>query len=192
VSQQRQQHTGSVGEFLARRRHACRGALEFSTQVTVIVEAPGAIFPLGKHVVVMGTHGQSVAQGHRSTEVNGDGKASSISANSVDGLTVDVSSALSLALSRSGLTHKQACAYMEIDTGLWSRQIGGDGHISFQRLLRLPVAFWREFLPLLAEPAGLAVSHEDIADLALMQAAVAFEALARGVAQLRRARKVAA
>jgi hypothetical protein len=115
-----------------------------------------------------------------STEVKGHGDQASTDVNSVDvGMTI------AMALSRCGLSHKQACAYMEIDPGLWSRQLSGDGHVSFQRLLKLPVTFWRQFLPLIAEPAGLAVSHHDMADLALLQAAVAFDALVRGVTQMR-------
>jgi hypothetical protein len=104
---------------------------------------------------------------------------------------VDLSTAIPLALARAGLSHKQACAHMGIDTGNWSKALHGDGHVSLQRLLLLPVAFWCEFLPMLAEPAGLAVSHEDIADIALKQAAVAFDALARSVAQLRAQRRSA-
>lgn len=68
----------------------------------------------------------------------------------------------------------------------WSKALHGDGHVSLQRLLKLPVAFWREFLPMLAEPAGMAVTHEDIAEIALKQTAVALDALARAVCQMRR------
>jgi hypothetical protein len=75
---------------------------------------------------------------------------------------------------------------MGIDPGNWSKALHGEGHVSLQRLLWLPVEFWREFLPMLAEPAGLAVTHEDLADLALKQCAVAIDALARSVTHLRR------
>lgn len=104
---------------------------------------------------------------------------------------VDLSVAIPLALARAGLSHKQACAFMDIDTGNWSKALHGDGHVSLQRLLKLPVAFWCEFLPLLAEPAGLAVSHEDLADIALKQTAVAIDALVRTVTQLRASRRTA-
>lgn len=74
---------------------------------------------------------------------------------------------------------------MDIDTGNWSKALHGDGHVSFQRLLKLPIAFWTEFVPLLAEPVGLSVAHEDIADRALMQTAFALEQLTRAVVQMR-------
>lgn len=98
---------------------------------------------------------------------------------------MDLAGAIGQALSRSGLNNKQACAWMDLDPGLWSRQLQGDGHISFQRLLKLPIAFWAEFVPLLAEPIGLSVAHEDIADRALMQTAFALEQLTRAVVQMR-------
>lgn len=116
----------------------------------------------------------------RSTEVTTAEKPGSSEVNSID-----VAAAISQALSRAGLNNKQACAWMDIDPGLWSRQLQGDGHISFQRLLKLPIAFWTEFVPLLAEPIGLSVSHEDIADRALLQAAAAIEQLTRAAVQMR-------
>lgn len=105
--------------------------------------------------------------------------------------SVDLSIAIPLALSRAGLSHKQACAFMDLDQSNWSKALQGNGHVSLQRLLRLPVAFWCEFLPLLAEPAGLAVSHDDLADIALKQTAVAIDALVRTVTQLRAQRRSA-
>lgn len=122
----------------------------------------------------------------RSTPVETAEKATTSEVNSID-----LAAAIGQALSRSGLNHKQACAWMEIDPGLWSRQLQGDGHISFQRLLKLPVAFWTEFVPLLAEPIGLSVAHEDIADRALMQTAFALEQLTRAVVQMRAIRRTA-
>ena len=80
---------------------------------------------------------------------------------------------------------------MSLDTGNWARALQGEGHVSLQRLLLLPVAFWREFLPMLAEPAGLAVTHEDIADIALKQCAVAMDAFARYITQLHAQRRTA-
>ena len=102
---------------------------------------------------------------------------------------VDLSVAIPLALSRAGLSHKQACAHMDLDPGNWSKALQGQGHVSLQRLLLLPASFWREFLPMLAEPAGLAVTHEDLADIALKQTAVAVDALVRAVTQLRMQRR---
>lgn len=119
-----------------------------------------------------------------STEVQTAPDAASTNLNSID-----LVSAISQALSRAGLNHKQACAWMEIDPGLWSRQLQGDGHVSFQRLLKLPVAFWVEFVPLLAEPIGLAVSNEDIADRAVMQSVFALEQALRAQMAVRAARK---
>lgn len=99
---------------------------------------------------------------------------------------VDLGVAIPLALARADLSHKQACAHMGIDPGNWSKALHGEGHVSLQRLLLLPVEFWREFLPLLAEPAGLAVTHEDMAEIALKQTAVALDGLARAICQMRR------
>jgi hypothetical protein len=109
-------------------------------------------------------------------------------ATAADNSAVDLSVAIPLALARAGLSHKQACAYMGVDTGNWARALHGEGHVSLQRLLKLPIAFWCEFLPLLAEPAGLAVTHDDMAAITLKRAAVAFELLAAGIsAAMRRA-----
>lgn len=119
-----------------------------------------------------------------------EGKAAE-NTGSIDCNSVDLAAAIGQALSRAGLNNKQACAYMEIDPGMWSRQLQGDGHISFQRLLKLPIKFWTEFVPLLAEPVGLSVAHEDIADRALMQCAFTLEALTRAVVQLRSQRRTA-
>jgi len=122
----------------------------------------------------------------RSTEVKTAENTTTSEVNSID-----LAEAIGQALSRVGLNNKQACAYMELDPGLWSRQLQGDGHISFQRLLKLPITFWTEFVPLLAEPVGLSVAHEDIADRALMQCAFTLEALTRAVVQLRSQRRTA-
>jgi hypothetical protein len=85
--------------------------------------------------------------------------------------SLDINTAISLALSRAGLSHKQACAYMQIDPSLWARQLQGkdNAHVSFQRLRMLPRAFWREFLPLLGDPMQMTVSHQDIADLTMLR-----------------------
>lgn len=132
-------------------------------------------------------HAPMVAPGSSSTEVDPAETATSIALNSID-----LAAAIGQALSRAGLNNKQACAWMEIDPGLWSRQLQGEGHISFQRLLKLPIAFWTEFVPLLADPIGLVVSAEDAADRAMLQAAVAVEQLVRSAIEMRRARRGAA
>jgi hypothetical protein len=67
--------------------------------------------------------------------------------------------AIDVARARSGFTHSQLCAYMDnLDRGTWSKQIDGDGHISFGRLLKCPDAFWHELLPILAAHYGMRVS----------------------------------
>jgi hypothetical protein len=129
-------------------------------------------------------HESIVGVSPRSMEVDPAETTTTIAVNSID-----LAVAISQALQRAGLNNKQACAWMDIAPGLWSRQLQGDGHISFQRLLKLPIDFWSEFVPLLAEPIGLAVTHEDIADRALMQAAFALEELTRSVVQMRRSQR---
>lgn len=104
--------------------------------------------------------------------------------------SIELAAVIGQALSRAGLNNKQAAAYMELDPGQWSRQLQGEGHISFQRLLKLPIKFWTEFVPLLAEPIGLSCSHEDIADRALLQAAATIEQLTRAVVQMRAERRI--
>lgn len=105
--------------------------------------------------------------------------------------SIELAAAINQALTRAGMNNKQAAAWMEIDPGQWSRQLQGEGHISFQRLLKLPIKFWTEFVPLLAEPIGLNCSHEDIADRALLQAAATIEQLTRAVVQMRAERRIA-
>lgn len=92
---------------------------------------------------------------------------------------VDLTVSIPLALSRAGLSHKQACAYMGLDPSNWTKALHGNGtHVSLQRLLCLPAAFWAEFLPLIAQPFGLEVSCEDRRATALRQTAIALSALA--------------
>jgi hypothetical protein len=66
--------------------------------------------------------------------------------------------AIGIAAARSGHSHKQLCAHMELDPGTWSKQLQGDGHISFGRLLKCPAEFWLELLPLVAHHFGASVS----------------------------------
>ena len=69
---------------------------------------------------------------------------------------------IKVAVSRSGLTHKQLCAYMDgLDAGTWSKALDGDGHVSLGRLLKAPDEFWQEFLPLLAHHFGASVSSSN-------------------------------
>lgn len=105
---------------------------------------------------------------------------------------VDLGTAISLALSRCGLSHKQACAFMDLDASLWARQLQGkdNAHISLQRLARLPERFWREFLPLLAEAVHMTVSHPDLADEAMRQIVDLVAAIGRMFEQSR-ARRIA-
>jgi hypothetical protein len=66
--------------------------------------------------------------------------------------------AIKIAAARSGLSHKQLCAYMDgLDPGTWSKALDGDGHVSLGRLLKVPDAFWDEFFPLLADHFGRTV-----------------------------------
>lgn len=76
----------------------------------------------------------------------------------------------------SGLSEKQAAIAMGLDAGLWSKQLSGreGDHIWLDRLVLLPVEFWREFLPLLADPLGMSVDSEDREEAALARALEAF------------------
>lgn len=142
-------------------------------------------------------HAPIVAGRAPSTEVQSQQNQPSIAVHSTDDggqtLSIDASVAINLALSRAGLSLKEAAARMDLDASLWSRQLqGGKGaNIDFRKLLLLPISFWREFIPLLAEPAQLAVTHEDLAEIALKQVGVAMENLTRGIASLLTARRVA-
>jgi hypothetical protein len=90
--------------------------------------------------------------------------------------TVDLEVAIPLAAARAGYTLGQLAAYMEMDASNLSKVLRGNGHVSLQRLLKLPFPFWREFLPLLAEPVGMTVAHEEIAEIALRRFGAAVEA----------------
>jgi hypothetical protein len=83
---------------------------------------------------------------------------------------------IGLALSRSGLTHKQACAFMGVDQSLWTKQLHGDGHVSLQRLGRLPLKFWLELLSLLGAPLDIVVGHPQLQERVM---ANVFELMAR-------------
>ncbi len=110
--------------------------------------------------------------------------------------TLDYDAAICDALREAGLTHGQACAYMcdedgkPLDQSQWTR-MRKDGIWPMKRMRNLPLAFWQALLPRISEPAGLAVTHEDLADIALKQTAVAIDALVRTVTQLRATRRIA-
>lgn len=90
---------------------------------------------------------------------------------------LDVAAALSLALARSGMSHKQAAIAQGVDVAQWSRQVNGqDAHVSFQRLTKLPRAFWLELLQQLAPHLDIVVAHPDLADRALHQMLIGVEA----------------
>jgi hypothetical protein len=105
--------------------------------------------------------------------------------------TLDPNTAISLALSRAGLSHKQACAYMGLDPSLWARQLQGkdNAHVSFQRLRLLPRAFWREFLPLLGDPMQMTVTHQDIADMTMLRIVDLVESIGKVFVQSRAMRR---
>src|SRR5690349_14940187 len=98
---------------------------------------------------------------------------------------LDLASAISIALDRAGISHKAAALTMGIDPAQWSRQLHGDGHISFQRLQKLSAEFWREFLPLLASPLQLTMSHQDFADFAMLKIAALVQEIGIYVIQVR-------
>jgi hypothetical protein len=83
---------------------------------------------------------------------------------------VDIATVFSDAVTRAGLTQKEAAALMKLDPAHWSRQRNSaDGqHISVQRLFEhMPRAFWLELLQRLAPSLGVVIAHPDIADRAL-------------------------
>lgn len=119
-----------------------------------------------------------------STTVNPDAVAAPLG-------QLDLAWAISLALDRAGISHKEAAILMGIDPAQWSRQLHGDGHISFQRLQKLPASFWREFLPLLASPLQLTMSHQDFADLAMLKIVSLVQEIGIYAIQVRAQRRVA-
>lgn len=124
-----------------------------------------------------------------STRVDPVGNTGSIAINPVAAEApldqLDLASAISIALDRAGISHKAAALTMGIDPAQWSRQLHGDGHISFQRLQKLSAEFWREFLPLLASPLQLTMSHQDFADYAMLRIAALVQEIGTYVIQVR-------
>jgi hypothetical protein len=127
-------------------------------------------------------HVPMVAPGPSTTPHQNVGEAST----SVYHSAVDLEVAIPLAAARAGFTLGQLAAHMEMDPSNLSKVLRGNGHVSLQRLLKLPFAFWREFLPLLAEPVGLTVAHEEIADIALRRFGAAVDAFVAVVPALLR------
>jgi hypothetical protein len=117
-------------------------------------------------------HVSMVAPAPTTTPHQNDAEASTSAYHS----PVDLEVAVPLAAARAGLTLGQLAAYMEMDASNLSKVLRGNGHLSLQRLLKAPFAFWREFLPLIADPVGLTVAHEEIADIALKRFGAAVEA----------------
>jgi hypothetical protein len=53
------------------------------------------------------------------------------------------------ACDRAGIPMKAAASYMQIDPAQLTMELGGKGNLAAWRLLRMPVEWWIEFLPLL-------------------------------------------
>jgi hypothetical protein len=104
---------------------------------------------------------------------------------------LDVAAAIGLALSRCGMSNKEACAVMGVDQSLWTKQLHGDGHVSLQRLMKLPAKFWNEFLPLLGDPLQICVSSADIADLTMLRIVALMEEIGSYTLRLRSLRRSA-
>jgi hypothetical protein len=104
----------------------------------------------------------------------------------------DVETVITLALSRAGLSHKQACACMDgLDPSQWSKQLKGqDKHqVSLQRLFLLPRRFWVELMALLGARLDIVVASEETEDAALMQVVSALTSLTRWAAGRRALRR---
>jgi hypothetical protein len=79
-----------------------------------------------------------------------------------DSRKFDLEGAINLAMSRSGVVHKEMAACQGIDASQWSKAVRGqEGHISLGRLLHAPHAFWDEFLPLLCAHFGIAATSSN-------------------------------
>jgi len=67
------------------------------------------------------------------------------------------------ALAMSEMSEKQAALTMGVDQSEFSKQLAGmpGHHISFGRLLKLPIEFWEVFLPDLAAHFGFRLESQD-------------------------------
>ncbi len=105
--------------------------------------------------------------------------------------TLDIEAAVERGRLAAGLTHGQMCAYMSdedgkpLDQSLWTR-MRRDGNLPIKRMRNLPIAFWHGFVGALGEAADMQCSHADIADIAVMRVAVAFEAVADAFRHMQR------
>ena len=59
------------------------------------------------------------------------------------------------ALRFANLSIDKAALWMDMDQSLLRRQLQGDGHISYTRLVKLPVAFWQWLAVGIAEQVGV-------------------------------------
>lgn len=137
---------------------------------------------------------QRMARVAPSTEVRTREKTGSNDLQSLEDAPLqklDVAAAIGLALSRCGMSNKEACALMGVDQSLWTKQLHGDGHVSLQRLMKLPARFWNEFLPLLGDPLQICVSSADIADITMLRIVTLMEEIGTCALRLRSLRRTA-
>jgi hypothetical protein len=132
-------------------------------------------------VVGVRRHAAMVPAGPASTEVQTAAEPASIGVHSPD---FDHEAAIERGRALAGLTHQQLCAYMAdadgkpLDPSLWKR-MRESGNLPISRMQKCPPVFWCSFIAEMATAAGMAVAHEDIADIAVRRTADAFEAAAQ-------------
>jgi hypothetical protein len=126
------------------------------------------------------TMSRSMARVEHATPVNEPGFPHATARNSSDVPLhdLDIVTAFGKAFAAAGLTHEEAADLMKIDKAHWSRQLNNrdNQHISFQRLTKMPRAFWLELLQQLAPALGIVIAHPDLADRAIQQLVLATEA----------------
>jgi predicted transcriptional regulator len=113
-------------------------------------------------------HGLIVPVAPTETEGKGQRNQTATDGNLVGGaFPSKLVAAVTLALARCGLSHKEAADLMGLTPGQWSKQLSGsDGHhVQLDRLARLPETFQVEFVRLYGEAVGMAVAHQSIAGL---------------------------
>lgn len=104
---------------------------------------------------------------HQAAEKTGSNALQSLEETPLAGLDLDA--LICQALARCEMSHEQACLTMGVDQSLWTKQRKGDGHVSLQRLMKLPARFWLEFLSLLGPPLHVSMDSADIAELSLVR-----------------------
>lgn len=79
---------------------------------------------------------------------------------------LDTERAMVSALRACGLSETEACKTMKLDASQWSKQKKNvdNAHVSFQRLQKLPRAFWLALLQEMAPALGIVIAHPDLAD----------------------------